>query len=105
MALFCTSNLTCGAQTSLCSIAQAQADDVWDPSVQNGTDVGLAMGARWRMSNNIAATDMADESTRWAAWVARGVEEDRKTQKYTRAVAVTVAVVLAASLVIAFAAR
>jgi hypothetical protein len=51
------------------------------------------------------ATDMADESTRWAAWVTRGLGQDRKTQKYTLAIFVTVAVVLATSLVIALAAR
>jgi hypothetical protein len=57
------------------------------------------------MTNTTVATDMADESTRWAGWVARGVEQDRKTQKYTLAIVVTVAVVLATSLAIAVAAR
>ena len=57
------------------------------------------------MSDKTVATDMVDESTRWAAWVARGVEQDRKTQKYTLAIFVTVAVVLAARLAMALAAR
>jgi hypothetical protein len=57
------------------------------------------------MSNQTVATEMADESTRWAAWVARGLEQDRKTRKYTLAFVVTVAGVLAASLAIALAAR
>ena len=57
------------------------------------------------MSDQTVATVMADESRRWAAWVARGVEQDRKTQKYTLAFAITVAVVLATSLAIALAAR
>lgn len=53
------------------------------------------------MSDKTVATDMADESTRWAAWVARGAEQDRKTRTYTFAVVVTVAVVLAVRLAIA----
>jgi hypothetical protein len=59
------------------------------------------------MSDNTVATatDMTDESTRWAAWVTRGLEQDRKTQKYTLGFFVTAAVVLATSLAIALAAR
>ena len=56
------------------------------------------------MSDKTVATEMSDESTRWAAWVARGVEQDRNTKKYTLAIVVTVAVVLAARLAFAFAA-
>jgi type IV secretory pathway component VirB8 len=57
------------------------------------------------MSDKTVAIDMADESTRWAAWITRGAEQDRKTQKYTVAIFATVAVVLATSLAIALAAR
>jgi hypothetical protein len=56
------------------------------------------------MTENTATTVTADESTRWAAWVARGVEQDRKAHKYTVAIVLTVTAVLAARLTVALAA-
>jgi DnaJ-domain-containing protein 1 len=46
------------------------------------------------MQTEIAASDRADASTadeRWAAWVARGVEHDRKTRKRALAAAAVIA--------------
>lgn len=57
------------------------------------------------MSDKAVVTDMTDESTRWAAWVAQGMERDRRTHKFVSAIFVAVAVVLATSLVIALVAR
>ena len=45
------------------------------------------------MQTEIAVSDRADASTadeRWAAWVARGVEHERKTKKRAIAAAVIV---------------
>ena len=57
------------------------------------------------MNDTTKATELADQEARWAAWVARNVERDREAQKYKVAFAVTVAIVLAASLAIALVAR
>ena len=73
-------------------------------SVRYCTELEPVKGARCRMSDKQVATVMADESARWAAWVARGVEQDRKTHKYTVAIVFTVTAVLAAGLTIAIAA-
>jgi hypothetical protein len=74
-------------------------------SVRYCTEPEPVNGARCRMSDTTVATAMADESARWAAWVARGVEQDRKAHRYTVAFVATVAVVLAASLAMVLAAR
>ena len=57
------------------------------------------------MNDTTKATELADQSTRWAAWVARNEERDRQTHKYKVAFAVTVAIVLVARLAIALVAR
>ena len=57
------------------------------------------------MSDEMVMTELADQSTRWAEWIALGAERDRKTQKWFLAIAMTVAVVLAASLVMALVVR
>lgn len=57
------------------------------------------------MTDKTMATDTADQAIRWAAWLARGVDQDRRMQKYTVALFVIVAVLLAAGLAMALAAR